>query len=212
VEFRITLDREAFKVLASDTRLDILKALDERPMTVSELGRKLDLNKATVFEHLEKLVSAGLVKKQDHEDRMWVYYSLSWKARRILHPERVTIALLFSTAIGALLSGVTVAAEYARQLGTLAQDASQKALPPGAPEAGNDAAPGGASGASAPQTALADRAAEPIQQAAAAADPNLLYIAIALFVMVAVLAAIALWYRKQVKGRDRAEAAAAPKA
>jgi DNA-binding transcriptional ArsR family regulator len=202
VEFRVTLDREAFKVLASDTRLDILKALDERPMTVSELGRKLALNKATVFEHLEKLVGAGLVKKQDDEERKWVYYSLSWKARRILHPERVTIALLFSGSLAAGLSGVAVAAEYARRLGAAAKDAG---APAGGEQAPRNAAPT-ASGA-APAAAPANSA--PSTVPAPPVDPALLYTAIALFVLVAVLVAIGLHYWRQAKRREASEAASA---
>lgn len=201
VEFRVTLDREAFKVLASDTRLDILKALDERPMTVSELGRKLDLNKATVFEHLEKLASAGLVKKQDDDERKWVYYSLSWKARRILHPERVTIALLFSSSLGALLTGFVVAAEYVRTLGLGVfggDGASLKAAPP---EEGNQTAQPMAG-------AAADAAREAAEAPAMAAqgDPTLLYAAVALFVTVLVLAAIGAWYWKQARKREAAPA------
>lgn len=213
VEFRVTLDREAFKVLASDTRLDILKALDERPMTVSELGRKLELNKATVFEHLEKLAAAGLVKKQDDEERKWVYYSLSWKARRILHPERVTIALLFSSSLAALLSGITVAAEYVRTLGAGVvggaedQRAGTMAAPPQAGE-------GGSAGAANADTAMRSELSEKAPEAAAAAagDPTLLYVAVALFLTVAVLALIGWWYWRQAKRRDAAEAAAAQRA
>lgn len=100
---RITLDREVFKALASDTRLDILKALDVRQKTVTELARELDLNKATVFEHLEKLTQVELVNKLE-DDRKWVYYQLSWKGRRLLHPEKITLALLLSTALGTLLT------------------------------------------------------------------------------------------------------------
>jgi DNA-binding transcriptional ArsR family regulator len=208
VEFKVTLDREAFKVLASDTRLDILKALDERPMTVSELGRKLELNKATVFEHLEKLASAGLVKKQDDDERKWVYYSLSWKARRILHPERVTIALLFSSSLAAMLSGVVVAAEYLRQVAP--------PLPPSAPgdaERAGIAATPPAEGDPQPMAGAADSAAQKgVEEGAAlaaqaAADPALLYVAIALFATVAVLLAIGAWYWKQAKARDAREAA-----
>lgn len=195
MEFRITLDREAFKVLASDTRLDILKALDERPMTVSELGRRLELNKATVFEHLEKLVGAGLVKKHD-EERKWVYYSLSWKARRILHPERVTIALFFSTGLGALLSGVVVAGEYLRRLG----------LPRGVGESdGALEAPAPAE----PSAGIA-RDAAPTMEAAAQGDATLLYAALALFALVAILAGIALYTWRQARAREAREAAQPP--
>lgn len=95
---QIVLDAEAFKALSSDTRLHILKALDARRLTVSELGRLLDLNKATVFEHLKMLMGADLVKKED-EGRKWVYYRLTWKGRNVLHPENVQFMLLLATAL-----------------------------------------------------------------------------------------------------------------
>lgn len=101
---KITLDREVFKALASDTRLEILKALDVRQKTVTELAKELELNKATVFEHLEKLEAVGLIQKLDNEDRKWVYWQLSWTGRRLLHPEKITLAILLSTAGGALVT------------------------------------------------------------------------------------------------------------
>lgn len=109
----LTLDREALKALASDTRLDILKRLDERQKTVTELARELELNKATVFEHCERLLGAELIQKIE-DDRKWVYYQLSWKGRRILHPERMTIALLLSTSLGAVVSAVVAFALFWR--------------------------------------------------------------------------------------------------
>lgn len=105
---QIVLDAEAFKALSSDTRLHILKALDARPLTVSELGRLLDLNKATVFEHLKQLVAAQLVKRGD-EERKWVYYRLTWKGRNVLHPENVQFMLLLATAtlsVGGLVAQI----------------------------------------------------------------------------------------------------------
>src|SRR5581483_11839126 len=95
---QVVLDAEAFKALSSDTRLQILKALDARPLTVSELGRLLALNKATVFEHLKQLSAAQLVKKGDDEGRKWVYYKLTWKGRNVVHPENVQFMLMLATA------------------------------------------------------------------------------------------------------------------
>lgn len=95
---KIVLDSEAFKVLASDTRVQILKSLDQRPKTVSELARELELNKATVFEHLQQLVNGELVKKKDKEGRKWVYYALTYKGTSLLHPETTTFMVLFSMA------------------------------------------------------------------------------------------------------------------
>lgn len=87
---KITLDAETFKALASATRLTVLKALDERRKTLTELARDLDLNKATVHEHLGLLLAAGLVRKRDDEGRKWIYYELTWTGQRILRPEATT--------------------------------------------------------------------------------------------------------------------------
>src|SRR6266498_3167367 len=87
---KITLDQESFKALASDVRVGILKRLDVRRETVTDLS--------TLLEHLEKLQTAGLVKRID-EGRKWIYYELSDKGRKILHPERVAITLALSAAV-----------------------------------------------------------------------------------------------------------------
>lgn len=101
---KIVLDPATFKVLASDTRLDILRMLDQRPRTVSELGRDIRLNKATVFEHLQVLVQAELIQKVEREGSKWVYYKLNWKGQNLLHPENTTIFVLLGIA-GAGLGG-----------------------------------------------------------------------------------------------------------
>src|SRR5213596_882952 len=98
---KITLDQESFKALASDVRVGILKRLDVRRETVTDLSNLISLSKPTLLEHLEKLKSAGLVKRVD-EGRKWIYYELSDKGRKILHPERVAITLVLA-AIGAFL-------------------------------------------------------------------------------------------------------------
>ncbi len=95
---KITLDHDTFKVLASETRIGILKKLDKTRMTVTDLSKALDMSKATLFEHLEKLMKAGLIKKIK-DQRKWVYYKLSWKGKKILHPERMKIAIVLSLFI-----------------------------------------------------------------------------------------------------------------
>ena len=103
---KVVLDINAFKALASETRLEILRALDERSMTLNELSEKLNLNKATVHEHLMKLHEAGLVKRKEREGHKWVYYKLSWKGSSLLHPDNTRIVVLFTAAIVALLIGI----------------------------------------------------------------------------------------------------------
>lgn len=102
---KIKLSQDEFRVLASNTRIDILKLLDESQYTVSDISRKLDMNKATVHEHLSKLMEVGLVKKDD-SPRKWVYYRLTWKGRNLLHPERVRVMV----SLGIMLTVIVVGA------------------------------------------------------------------------------------------------------
>src|SRR5256712_12094116 len=101
---KITLDQESFKALASDVRVGILKRLDVRRETVTDLSNLMTLSKPTLLEHLEKLQSAGLVKRVD-EGRKWIYYELSDKGRKILHPERVAITLALGIAVALVATG-----------------------------------------------------------------------------------------------------------
>jgi DNA-binding transcriptional ArsR family regulator len=87
---KIKLSQDEFRVLASSTRIDILKLLDESQLTVSDVSRRLEMNKATVHEHLTKLIEVGLVSKEE-SPRKWVYYRLTWKGKNLLHPERVRV-------------------------------------------------------------------------------------------------------------------------
>jgi len=122
---KITLDQESFRALASDVRVEVLKRLDARRETVTDLSNLLALSKPTLLEHLEKLQNAGLVKRIDEgrkwiyyeltdkgrkilhpglvkridEGRKWIYYELTDKGRKILHPERVAITLALGAAV-----------------------------------------------------------------------------------------------------------------
>jgi DNA-binding transcriptional ArsR family regulator len=103
---KITLDRETFKALASDTRLDILKTLDGRNMGLNEIVKVTNLNKATLHEHLTKLNEAGLIKRSEREGHKWVYYRLTWKGESLLHPENTKIVVLFAMTFVALWIGI----------------------------------------------------------------------------------------------------------
>lgn len=115
---RLVLDLAAFKALASDRRLDMLKHLDERPMTVSELARVTGLAKASVHEHLGILVDADIVTRDETTKRKWVYYRLTWKGQSIVHPERRQVAIFLAFAstllLGAFAYGLWMLADLAR--------------------------------------------------------------------------------------------------
>jgi DNA-binding transcriptional ArsR family regulator len=104
---RITLDAETFKALASPTRLTVLRALDERRKTLTEISRDLDLNKATVHEHLALLTAAQLVRKRDDEGRKWIYYELTWRGQKLMHPqETTTFSVLLGLGVAAAGGGI----------------------------------------------------------------------------------------------------------
>ncbi len=98
MEDKIVLDRETFKVLAIDTRVNILKKLDERfQLTLTDLANELNMAPSTISEHLDKLVSAGLILQVD-KGMKWKYYRLTSKGKQILNPyeKRVWIVLTVS--------------------------------------------------------------------------------------------------------------------
>ncbi|MBI5229376.1 winged helix-turn-helix transcriptional regulator [Candidatus Micrarchaeota archaeon] len=98
MEERITLDKNAFKALASETRVEVLKRLDYRRMTQSELAHLMGLSVQAISEHLEKLEDAGLVVRKD-EGRKWVYYELTDKGYALLHPERKNFWVLLGISL-----------------------------------------------------------------------------------------------------------------
>ena len=82
-------------------------------MTITELSKELRISKPAILKHLTKLMDAGLVKKIEGE-RKWVYYSLTFKGKHILHPERVKITLLLSTSFISIFGAVFTLLKYLR--------------------------------------------------------------------------------------------------
>jgi DNA-binding transcriptional ArsR family regulator len=74
---RYDLDEDLLRVLSSHTRLEILRSLRQRQMTLTDLTRVLEFCKSTVHEHLKRLLDAGLVYRIT--GRKWIYYRLSRK-------------------------------------------------------------------------------------------------------------------------------------
>ena len=63
-----------FKVLADETRLKILRALDEKESYVELLAERLSLTPATVSFHMKKLLAAGLVDAR--REQYYTIYSI----------------------------------------------------------------------------------------------------------------------------------------
>ncbi len=118
MEEQLELNREILKTLASDTRIDILKALTERRKTVTELAEEFNLSKSTAHEHLLKLAEAGLVRKVDSPNK-WIYYNLTEKGLDLIQPrkKKSIILMLASSLIAFVIGGVQIANYYV-QVGT----------------------------------------------------------------------------------------------
>ena len=63
-----------FKALADETRLNVLRALNEKDMYVELLAERLQLSAPTVSFHLKKLLAAGLVDAR--REQYYTVYSL----------------------------------------------------------------------------------------------------------------------------------------
>ncbi len=124
---KITLDRESFKALASDTRVSILKSLDERRKMLTELSKQLGMSPSTVKEHMDNLSKAGLVVQID-DGHKWKYYELTRKGESILNPVDTRIWIILSVSILAMIVAVgdlirTSIQPYPQMLGARSFDA-----------------------------------------------------------------------------------------
>ena len=69
---------KVFKALSDETRIRLLKLLQQRELCVCELMQALNMTQSRVSRNLGILKDAGLVK--DRRDGLWVHYSLSEKS------------------------------------------------------------------------------------------------------------------------------------
>ena len=106
---RIGLDQPTLKALAGETRVKILKMLDKKSMTQTDLAGVLKMSLPTVGEHLKALEHAELVAREE-TTRKWKYYSVTQKARMLLHPNATAIwfilGLFLFSAIGTVVFAI----------------------------------------------------------------------------------------------------------
>lgn len=103
---KIELDKSSFKALSSESRLKIIKILNNKDMRVTDIAEELDLSKPTVLEHLKKLEKSELIKRK-REDKKWVYYGLTDKAKSLLEPKMdKRIKILITTSIISFIGGI----------------------------------------------------------------------------------------------------------
>jgi DNA-binding transcriptional ArsR family regulator len=140
MEEKITLDKESFRSLASETRISILKSLDRRRKMLTELSKELGMSPSTVKEHMDNLCSAGLTVQID-DGHKWKYYELTRKGGNILHPHETRIWIILSASVLGvvgifydMLTGASQSLMTAAKAGgdTLARTPMTEAVPAGA--------------------------------------------------------------------------------
>ena len=124
----LTLSPNEFKALASQTRVKIIKLLNERNHTLSEIAKKLGLASPTIKQHLDTLVDSEIIQQND-EGRKWKYYSLTRKGKNMLQPEHTNVVLLLAMSsiavVGLLLMlAFTLTSTYMTPLGAIQQTSS----------------------------------------------------------------------------------------
>jgi ArsR family transcriptional regulator, arsenate/arsenite/antimonite-responsive transcriptional repressor len=70
---------KVFKAIGDETRIRLLKLLQQRELCVCELMQALDMTQSRVSRNLGILKNAGLV--EDRRDGLWVHYSLNVEAK-----------------------------------------------------------------------------------------------------------------------------------
>ncbi len=104
----ISLTKNEFKALSSDTRVTILKSLDERNYTLSEIAKKIGVAPPTAKQHTTILMQSGLIELKD-EGRKWKYYSLTRKGRDLLYSKQNNMGVLIILASSlVMLAGIAM--------------------------------------------------------------------------------------------------------
>lgn len=100
---QILLDKNSFKALSAETRVNILKELNKRRKTLTELSASIGLGASTIKEHLQILEEAELIVQVD-EGRKWKYYELTKKGKTVLEPQETRIIITLGIGTIALLA------------------------------------------------------------------------------------------------------------
>lgn len=127
-EENIVLDKKSFEALAGETRIKILKSLNSRQKTSTELAQELNLAVPSVKEHLDTLESSGFVQKMD-DGHKWKYYFLTKKGKNLFSPNALKVMILLG--ISCVVSVLSAFALYFDSSSTVTQEtfASKAAAP-----------------------------------------------------------------------------------
>lgn len=100
------IDRDVLKVLSVDTRLDILKMLSEGGRNPSFISQKLNKSEATIVEHLNVLMKAGLVKRIEQPGKKWIFYTLTDKGHGIIASKSKRLIIILVSSLVSFAGGI----------------------------------------------------------------------------------------------------------
>lgn len=90
-------ERRAYEALSSASRLEILRLLQRKPLTVKEIAKLMDLKPITVRHHLHSLEEAGFVesheKKSGTAGRPEFCYRIAKELTAVSYPKRHYLTL-----------------------------------------------------------------------------------------------------------------------
>ena len=141
----ISLSTNEFKALSSESRTKILKLLDERNYTLSELSSKTGMAAPTIKQHATILMGSGLIELKD-EGRKWKYYTLTRKGRELISAQKspgTNILIILSTtvlvaALGVALIFSSLNLQYSANAGSAEYDARNAIEPLNSTAAGKN--------------------------------------------------------------------------
>jgi predicted ArsR family transcriptional regulator len=118
----ILSEKKAFEALSSASRLEILKLLHKKPLSVDEIAKLVNLQPITVRHHLHSLEDAGFVESYEEKKgsvgRPKVYYKIAKEPTVVGYPKRRYLTLSnFMIRTLQLLIGSKRASKLLRRVG-----------------------------------------------------------------------------------------------
>ena len=135
----LLISKSDFRALSSGTRTGMLKMLEERNYTLSELSVKTGMAAPTIKQHAKILMDSGLIELRD-EGRKWKYYALTRRGKEILGSGKgqTNIFIVLSSSALVLLGIVFLFAGMASLQGASSFEKSSDRMLQATPETGSE--------------------------------------------------------------------------
>ena len=87
------LDRKLIKILASNTKFNILKLLNSKEQGVKHLARQLNLSQPTIVGHIKKLQKVNFVIRKQKEGSVFVTYIVTNFVHQLFNTKELPITI-----------------------------------------------------------------------------------------------------------------------